>query len=125
MSLDLAAAVADGVRHFNRGRYVEAHEVWEALWQEVEEQDRAFLEGLVQLATGLHLRTRRGATAGAEHLLVRALIAFEDYAPARHGVDVAHLIEAFGAYVDEVRAARRPHRWIDGWRIPRIRRVAC
>ena len=124
MSLDVAAVVAAGVRHFNRGRYVRAHEVWEAGWHDAEAADRAFLEGLVQLATGLHLRTRRGATTGAEHLLVRAMIAFEDYAPACHRVDVAHLLTAFGAYVDELRAAQRPHRWIDGWRIPRIRRAA-
>src|SRR5439155_939259 len=85
---DVAAAVPSGVRLFNRGRYLEAQQVWEAAWRDAASPDRAFLEALVQLAAGLHLRTRRGATRGAVHLLAQALVALDDYRPAAHGVDV-------------------------------------
>jgi uncharacterized protein len=118
---DAAASLRRGARLFNLGRYLAAHEIWEAAWRDAEGEDRSFLEALVQLAAGLHLRTRRGGTRGAEHLLSQALATLEDYRPARHGVDVERLVTEFGAYVDWVREVRRPHRLLDARRIPRLK----
>lgn len=120
MSETVVVAVETGVRLFNRGRYFEAHEHWEAAWQTAEGGDRGFLESLVQLASGMHLRVERGGTRGAEHLLARALVGLDDYRPAAHGVDVARLTMDVGAYLDWLRDVRRPHRWLDGLRSPRI-----
>lgn len=120
VAVDVRVAVATGMRPFNRGRYVEAHEHWEAAWQGAEPPDRGFLESLVQLATGMHLRTQRGATRGAEHLLARALIGLEDHRPAAHGLDVDRLVADVDAYLAWMREVRRPHRWLDGFRSPRI-----
>lgn len=119
----VAEELARGVRLFNVGRYMAAHEVWEPLWREAAEEDRSFFEALVQLAAGLHLRTRRGGTRGAEHLLSQALATLEDFQPARHGLDVELLLAEFGAYLDWIRGIRRPHRLLDGRRIPRLRWV--
>src|SRR5439155_247471 len=83
--------------------------------------DRAFLEALVQLAAGLHLRTRRGATRGAVHLLAQAVIALEDYRPAAHGVDVEALIADVDACIAWLRTLDRPHRFLDRARLPSIR----
>ena len=116
-----AVAVRRGVRLFNRGRYLSAQEVWEAAWREAAAEDRAFLEGLVQLAAGLHLRTRRGATRGAVHLLSQAMVLLEDYRPAVHGVDVDALLVEFAGFVDWVRGLGRPHRLLDRLRVPSLR----
>ena len=118
---DVATAVSSGVRLFNRGRYLEAQQVWEEAWRDAPSPDRAFLEALVQLAAGLHLRTRRGATRGAVHLLAQAVIALDDYRPASHGVDVETLIAEVDACVEWLRAVGRPHRFLDLARLPRIR----
>ena len=118
---DVERALARGVRLFNLGRYVAAHERWEVAWRDGVDEDRNFLEALVQLAAGLHLRTRRGGTRGAEHLMSQALATLEDFRPARHGLDVERLVVEFGAYVDWVREVKRPHRLLDGRRIPRLR----
>lgn len=118
---DVPRAVGQGVRLFNRGRYFSAQQVWEAAWREAEGSDRAFLEALVQLAGGLHLRTRRGGTRGAEHLMSQALATLEDFRPQAHGIDVAAALEEFGAYVAWVKESRRPHRFLDRLRIPRLR----
>jgi predicted metal-dependent hydrolase len=118
---DVPAAVAKGVRLFNRGRYLSAQQVWEESWREAPGDDRAFLEALVQLAAALHLRTRRGAARGAEHLLARALATMEDQRPGRHGVDVEALLADFGAWHDWLRENRRPHRLLDALRIPKLR----
>ncbi len=119
--LDVAATVRSGVRLFNRGRYLEAQQVWEERWREAPSHDRAFLEALVQLAAGLHLRTRRGATRGAVHLLGQAVIALDDYRPAAHGVDVEALIADVDACIAWLRTLDRPHRFLDRARLPRIR----
>jgi predicted metal-dependent hydrolase len=117
---DPLRAVGQGVRLFNRGRYLAAQEVWETAWRDAPGEARSFLEGLVQLAAGLHLRTRRGATKGAEHLLAQAMVAFEDHRPASHGIDVDRLIADVTAYFEWLREVRRPHRFLDGLRLPRI-----
>jgi predicted metal-dependent hydrolase len=121
---DPAAALGRGVRLFNLGRYLAAHEIWEEAWRAAAEEDRGFFEALVQLAAGLHLRTKRGGTRGAEHLLSQALATLEDVGPTRHGLDVARLVTEFGAYVDWVREIKRPHKLLDGRRIPRLRWAA-
>jgi len=124
VSEEVASVVAVGVRLFNRGRYFEAHECWEAAWQTAESGDRGLLESLVQLASGMHLRVERGATRGAEHLLARALVGLDEYRPAAHAVDVDRLATDVGAYLDWLRETRRPHRWLDGLRSPRIHPAA-
>ncbi len=119
--LDVPAAVREGVRRFNRRRYMSAHEVWEDAWREAPAEDRSFLEALVQLAAGLHLRTQRAGTTGATHLLSQALATLEDHRPSRHGVDVDAAIAEFSAYLEWIRALARPHRALDARRIPRLR----
>ena len=114
-------ALGRGLRLFNRGRYLSAQEVWEEAWRAAPAEERGFLEGLVQLAAALHLRTRRGATRGAVHLLAQALITLEDYRPAAHGVDVEALIADVDACIAWLRTLDRPHRFLDRARLPHIR----
>ncbi len=109
------------MRLFNRRRYLSAQQVWEEAWRTAEGSDRSFLEGLVQLACGLHLRTRRGGQRGAEHLIAQALVTLDDYQPETHGVGVATLITEVGAYLDRIRQEKRPHRLLDTWGLARIR----
>jgi predicted metal-dependent hydrolase len=120
-AVDVPAVVRQGVRLFNRGRYLDAQVVWEDAGRDAPPDDRAFLEALVQLAGGLQLRIRRGAMRGAEHLLSQALVTLEDYRPAAHGLDVEGLVTEFGAYVDWLRSIARPHRFADGLRVPRLK----
>jgi len=110
-----------GTRLFNRRRYLSAQQVWEDAWRAAPVAERPFVEGLVQLAAALHLRTRRGATRGAVHLLSQALIVLEEYRPAAHGVDVDALVAEFGGYREWLAAIDRPHRFLDRVRIPRLR----
>ena len=119
--IDIPQIVRRGIRLFNRGRYLDAQGLWEEAWRTAATEDRPFLEALVQLAGGLHLRTRRGGMRGAEHLMSQALVTLEDYRPAAHGLDVDVLLKEFGDYVEWVRSLGRPHRFADGLRIPRLR----
>ena len=119
--VDVEAAVRKGVRLFNHGRYLDAQQVWEEAWREAPPSERAFLEALVQLGAGLHLRTRRGAGRGAVHLLSQAMVGLDEYQPSHCGVDVTAAIAEFTVHVDWLRTLDRPHRLIDRLRIPRLR----
>ena len=114
-------AVHRGARLFNFGRYLSAQRVWEDAWRDAPVDERAFLEALVQLAGALHLRTRRGATRGAVHLLSQALILLEEFRPRAYDLDVGALVDDFGAYREWVSSLDRPHRLLDRVRIPRLR----
>lgn len=109
------------MRLFNRRRYLSAQQVWEEAWRAAEGANRSFLEALVQLACGLHLRTRRGGQRGAEHLIAQALVTLDEYQPETHGVAVTTLIAEVGVYLDRIRQEKRPHRLLDAWGLPRIR----
>ena len=57
----LHAAWLEGVRHFNAGRWWEAHESWEGLWMRAQDEERAFLQALILLAAALHKRWHHGS----------------------------------------------------------------
>jgi uncharacterized protein len=49
---------------FNRGEYFQAHELWEEAWQELDGVERILVQGLIQIAAGLHhLQQRRPGPA--------------------------------------------------------------
>lgn len=116
----VALAVRRGARLFNLHRYMRAQEVWEEAWRTAEGDDRGFLEGLVQLAAGLHLRTRRGATRGAVHLLAQSIVLLDDYRDGRHGVEVERLLADVDGFVTWLRTLDRPHRLRDRLRLPHL-----
>ena len=52
---------------FNRGEYFLAHELWEEVWRELgDAEQRTFVQGLIQIAAGLHhlQKHRRRPAAG-------------------------------------------------------------
>jgi predicted metal-dependent hydrolase len=120
---DLTRLLRRGTRDFNHGRFLAAHEHWEAAWHDAPSELRPLLEALVQLATGLHLRTARGGTRGAEHLLSQALVTLDDYRPSAQGIDVARLIADADAFLEALRAVRRPYEDAERARLPRIREI--
>lgn len=79
-----------GLELFNRGEFFDAHEVLEDVWRAAPAAEKKFLQGLIQVAVGLHHHSR-GNMAGARSLLARAHRNLSAY-PARHGgIDLAEL----------------------------------
>jgi predicted metal-dependent hydrolase len=118
---DIVETIQRGVRAFNRRRYLEAQETWETAMACAEVGDRALLEGLVQLAGGLHLRTHHDGTRGAVHLIGQSMILLEDFRPHAHGLDIETLVTEFTAYVDWLKRVERPYRFADRFRVPVLR----
>ncbi|HEX9615209.1 MAG TPA: DUF309 domain-containing protein [Bacteroidota bacterium] len=63
----------EGIRLFNTGRFWEAHEVWEDVWKNREEESRIFFQGIIQAAAGYHLIAERPRPGGAKKNLAKAL----------------------------------------------------
>ena len=76
-----------GIDHFNMGEYFEAHEVWEDLWIEVNDESKGFYHGLIQAAVTLH-HARRGNPNGARSLYRRMRANLDGYRPAYLGLDL-------------------------------------
>ncbi len=83
-----------GADLFNRGLYWEAHEAWEELWLELEDEPRLFIQGLIQLAAAYHKATVQMQPSGCVRLH-RAAIEKLSRAPAEFmGVRAAPLLDA-------------------------------
>lgn len=93
----------EGVAHFNRGEFFEAHEVWEDLWNECPAADRRFVQALIQAAVAIY-HLERGNHGGASRLFHSGRRYMQPYRPAYMGLDVdefwrrmeAHLAPALG-----------------------------
>lgn len=84
------AAYRRGLELFNRGEFFDAHEVLEEVWRAAPAAEKKFLQGLIQVAVGLHHHSR-GNGVGARSLLARAHKNLSAY-PGRHGnIDLAGL----------------------------------
>ena len=57
---------------FNRGAFFEAHELWEEVWRDLAGDPRALVQGLIQIAAGLH-HLQRGRPRPAARLLSRGV----------------------------------------------------
>jgi predicted metal-dependent hydrolase len=70
---------------FNRGEYFLAHELWEGVWRELGEAERRLcVQGLIQIAAGLHhLQQRR--TGPAARLLQKGLEKISKHGNASSG----------------------------------------
>jgi uncharacterized protein len=62
-----------GVAAYRGRRYYEAHELWEVVWRdEAHPVMKAFLQGLILVAAGMHKLEKMGSVAGAVRLLQNA-----------------------------------------------------
>jgi uncharacterized protein len=81
-----------GITLFNRGRFFEAHEVWEEIWLAEGEPGKAFLQGLIQVAAAFHHAQRRN-TRGMKSLLAAGLAKLSRFPSNHRGIGVAVLCE--------------------------------
>jgi predicted metal-dependent hydrolase len=102
--MDLPARLDAGRAAFNDGRYFEAHELWEKAWSELAGAERVFVQGLIQIAAGLHhLEQRRPRPAAG--LLRKGLAKVSRGVPAPlAGLPVAALVRAGARLLAELAA---------------------
>lgn len=97
----------EGRACFNRGEFYEAHESWEEVWNVIDDPDRRWVQGLIQVATGFH-KLRQGRGDVALTLLRRALDKLRDAPERLDGVDVAAARRGAEAMVEGILAGELP-----------------
>ena len=76
-----------GIREFNEGKFFEAHDSFEEIWQGYREPDREFLQGLIHAAVALyHLEHRN--FKGARSQFSKACSRLTAYRPEHRGLSV-------------------------------------
>ena len=106
-----------GIDHFNCREYFEAHEVWEDLWIEVNDERKGFFHGLIQAAVALH-HARRGNANGARSLYRRMAANLEGYRPDYLGLDVDGFLDRMEACCAGI--FEDPPRPVEEARVPSI-----
>ncbi len=105
---------AEGVRHgqiaFNRGEFFLAHERWEEVWLELKGTERLAVQGLIQIAAGLHhlQAGRRGPAARLLEKGVMKLPPAESTTELLAGLRVAALIRDVARLLADLRAPTGP-----------------
>jgi len=92
-----------GVAQFNAGRFFVAHEVWEALWNELVGPEKTLLRGLVQVAAG-YAKVESGIAGGALKLLSRGVEHVRPFLPAAMGLDLVGWVDGVTADIARLRA---------------------
>src|SRR5918912_2045153 len=101
-------ALARGADLFNRGLHWEAHEAWEELWLQLDDEPKVFLQGLIQVAAAGHKAFVQRQPRGCVKLLTAALEKLEP-APADFlGVETRNFLAALRHLLEEA------NRWMSG-----------
>ena len=79
-----------GLELFDAGDFFDAHEVLEDVWRAAPAEEKRFLQGLIQLAVGLHHHSR-GNLAGARSLLARGNRNLSGYPEGHGGINLPRL----------------------------------
>ena len=83
---------AEAIAQFNNRDYYACHDTLEAIWNDAWQSDRAFYQGILQIAVGLyHLQNRNWY--GATILLGEGTSRLPAYLPDYQSIDVEMLLE--------------------------------
>jgi predicted metal-dependent hydrolase len=101
-------ALARGADLFNRGLHWEAHEAWEELWLELEDQPKEFVQGLIKVAAAGHKAFVQRQPRGCVKLLTSGLEKLERAPVDFLGVETRAFIAALRGMLAEA------ERWMAG-----------
>jgi hypothetical protein len=96
-------ALSEGLRCFHSGAFFEAHEHWESVWLTVQEPEKTFLQGLIQVAASFH-HFQRGNCAGTISLMRSALRRLDTFPEVFGGIAVSPLRVATRAWLEALEA---------------------
>lgn len=98
------ARLSQGLDRFNDGKYFEAHEALESFYQDTEDENKAFLEGLIGLAAAFRIFRDFAETKGPVRMIYQSLIRLENYQPSFLEINVRALCQAAEAWAKAVEA---------------------
>lgn len=90
-----------GIEQFNQGLFFECHETLEEIWLEEHGEDRAFYQGIIQIAAG-YFKWEQGVLIGAIKLWRSGLEKLATYPPSHLGVELDAFIERVQSHLREI-----------------------
>ena len=99
------ARLRAGIALFNQGEFFQCHEALEAFYHDTVEENKPFLEGLVQLAAAFRLVCDFGQVRGPVRMIYQALIRCENYQPDFLQIRVTELCQAAEKWAKAAEAA--------------------
>ena len=81
-----------GIDLFNEGKFWHAHEAWEEVWKRHSEDERLFLQGLIQAAAAYHQLTTDGNYRGLLNNFEKARAKLDVFVPEYLGVSLGSLL---------------------------------
>lgn len=88
---DRSSLLKQGIKKFNSGKYFEAHEAWEKLWLEANDDQRLLYQGLIHTAVGLY-HLKKDNVRGGHSQLRKALSKMNPYEKSSCIIDLPGLI---------------------------------
>jgi dTDP-4-amino-4,6-dideoxygalactose transaminase len=96
-----------GIDLFNAGRFFDAHEALEDVWREAHGEEREFLQGIIQIAVGLHHHST-GNLVAARSLLARGADKLARFPDQYCDLRADRLRTAVGAWTQALANAHAP-----------------
>lgn len=94
-----------GIDDFNHGRFFEAHEVWEELWNDTVGDEKRFYQGLIHIAVGYY-KLSVAEYNGARKLLERGRQIVVAFPAGYAGIDLAPLLATVATTVHDLVAGQ-------------------
>jgi len=92
LSIENMTTFEEAIAQFNSGDYYACHDTLEEIWNDAWQSDRAFYQGILQIAVGLyHLKNQNWH--GAAILLGEGTSRLPSYLPDYQSIDVETLLE--------------------------------
>jgi predicted metal-dependent hydrolase len=95
-----------GIQKFNKGFFFEAHDVLEDLWHDYREDDRSFLQGLIQVAVGFY-HLEGGNLKGARSQLSKGIAKLLEYGQHHQGIELGQFVGRLQICLDSVEQVDR------------------
>jgi uncharacterized protein len=95
--------LAKGLRCYRAAQFFAAHEHWEAVWLELQDPEKAFLQALIQVAAAFH-HFQRGNQKGTASLLQAALRRLDPRSPSFGGISVTPLCNEISEWLRALEA---------------------
>ena len=92
-----------GIELFNQKQYWMAHEVWEQIWRQREEDGRIFLQGIIQAAAAYYRVIDKPSYVGALNNFEKAYTKLEPFPDKFLGVNVEGFRSAIVQSFEEVK----------------------
>ncbi len=92
-----------GFELFNERKFWEAHEAWEEVWWQREEESRIFFQGIIQAAAAYHRLLKLPSYTGALNNFDKALAKLQLFPDQFLGIDVERLRQAIVNARKEIR----------------------